>query len=146
MLTPHRFTSDAELEAICTGLLDRTLPKSEWTHAGHVAATLWIISKRPDIDPPRDMPAIIRAYNLATGGENTDHAGYHETITQASLRACRAFLANHPLGLLHETCNALLASPLGDPDWLLSYWSRATLFSVAARRAWVAPDLQELPS
>ena len=145
MLTPHRFTSDAELEAIGTGLLDRTLPKSEWTHAAHFAAALWIITKRPDIDPPRDLPAIIRAYNLATGVENTDHAGYHETITQASLRACRAFASNRPPETLYETCNALLASPLGDPGWLLTYWSRAKLFSVAARRAWVTADVQELP-
>jgi hypothetical protein len=141
----RRFTTDSELEAIALGLLDRTLPKSEWTHAGHFAAALWIIATRPDIVPERDLPAVIRAYNLATGGENTDHAGYHETITQASLRACRAFAMNRPPEWLHETCNALLASPLGDTDWLLAYWSRGTLFSVAARRGWVAPDLGELP-
>jgi hypothetical protein len=46
---------------------------------------------------------------------------------------------------LFETCNALMASPLGKSDWLMGYWSRALLFSVEARRGWVEPDLKPLP-
>jgi hypothetical protein len=76
---------------------------------------------------------------------NSDTAGYHETITQASIRAARAFLAADPETSLFRTCNALMTSPLGDPDWLLAYWSRARLFSVAARRTWVDPDMRPLP-
>jgi hypothetical protein len=139
------FTTEANIIAIGAGLLDRTLPKSQWDHAGHFAAAIWILARRPDIDAPRDLPAIIRAYNLATGGENTDHAGYHATITQASLRAARAFLAAHPPAPLHEICLALMASRLGDRDWPLTYWSHSCLFSVAARRGWVPPDIRALP-
>lgn len=140
------FASDAEVEAIGLGLLDRTLPKPHWTHAAHFAAAAWIIRERPDLAPERDMPGIIRAYNAATGGENTDTAGYHETITQASLRAARAFLATLSADTpLHAACNALLASPLGDKGWPLAYWSREVLFSVEARRGWVDPDQQPLP-
>jgi hypothetical protein len=134
------FTSDAEIAAIGEGLLARTLPKARWNHAGHFAATLWIIATRPDIAPEHDMPAIIRAYNVAVGGENTDHAGYHETITQASLRAARAFLASRPPEPLFHTCNALMESRFGNKDWLLDYWSAETLFSVEARRGWLPPD------
>ena len=32
------FSSDAEIERIGRGLIDRSLPKAEWTHAGHFAA------------------------------------------------------------------------------------------------------------
>ncbi len=133
------------MEAIGTGLLDRTLPKAEWTHAGRFAATLWILARRKDLDAPRDMPTIIRAFNIATGAENTDTAGYHETITQASIGAASSFLAARPDDVLHVVCNALLESPLGDPNWLLAYWSRARLFSVEARRRWCAPHLGVLP-
>jgi hypothetical protein len=38
-----------------------------------------------------------------------------------------------------------MASPLGHPDWLLAYWSRARLFSTAARRRWAEPDIAALP-
>jgi hypothetical protein len=91
------------------------------------------------------MPNIIRAYNEATGVANTDTSGYHETITLASLRAARAFLAKHPARPLFMTCNALLNSPLGKSNWPLAYWSRSRLFSVEARRAWLDPDLEVFP-
>jgi len=140
-----RFASDAEIAEIVEGLLDRTLPKPRWTHAGHFAAAVWILLRRPDLAPEHDLPGIIRAYNEATGVANTDTGGYHETITQASLRAARAFLAaSAPDVPPHEACNALLTSPLGDKDWPLAYWSRGTLFSVKARREWVEPDLAPL--
>jgi hypothetical protein len=139
------FTSDHEIAAIASGLLDRTLPKPHWTHAAHFASTLWLLSERPELDLPRELPTIIRAYNEATGVANTDHSGYHHTITLASIRAARSFLAASPHSSLFLTCNALLASPLGASDWLLSYWSRERLFSPEARRAWLDPDLQNLP-
>jgi hypothetical protein len=139
------FTSDEEISAIGRGLLDRTLPKTVWTHAAHFAATLWLLECRPDVAISREMPGIIRGYNEATGGANTDTSGYHETITQASIRAARAFLLEAPRRPLFVTCNALMLSRLGQPDWLLEYWSRPRLFSVEARREWVEPDLQRLP-
>ena len=140
-----RFNSDDEIAVIGAGLVDLSLPKSRWTHAAHFAAALWLISCRKDLDASRDMPGFIRAYNEATGVANTDTEGYHETITQASLRAARNFLQQDPARTLSATCNALMASPLGKSDWLLVYWTRARLFSVEARRCWVDPDLKALP-
>ena len=140
------FTSDNEIVAIGHGLSDLTLPKAAWTHAAHFAAAIWLIRCRPDLIPSRDMPMIIRAYNEATGVANTNTAGYHETITQASLRAARAFIEDSvPAKPLYELCNALMVSPLGNPDWLLTYWSKPVLLSVEARQIWVNPDIQELP-
>ena len=145
MRTFAAFTSDEEITVIGCGLLDRTLPKSAWTHAAHFAATLWLLRCRPEIDLPGAMPGYIRSYNEATGGANTDSSGYHETITQASIRAARAFLREAPPEPLFATCNALMRSRLGEPDWLMEYWSRPRLFSVEARRAWLEPDLKRLP-
>jgi hypothetical protein len=140
------FHSDAQIDAIGQGLLDRTLPKAEWTHAAHLAAAAWLIAACPQLQPARDMPGIIRAYNEATGVANTDTGGYHDTITQASLRAVAAFLAQQAPGTpLHVACELLMASPYGNKSWLLKYWSAELLFSSEARRAWVAPDLARLP-
>jgi hypothetical protein len=139
------FSTNEEIERIGAGLIDRTLPKSQWSHAAHFAAAVWLLSCRQDLDAARDMPGFIRAYNEATGVANTDTGGYHETITQASLRAARHFLARAPERGLCDTCNALLASPCGKSDWLLTYWTRELLFSVQARRFWVDPNLQPLP-
>jgi hypothetical protein len=139
------FNSDDEIAAIGRGVLDLSLPKPRWTHAAHFAAALWLISRRPDLDAARAMPGFIRAYNEATGVANTDTDGYHETITQASLRAAHSFLREDPQRSLFATCNALMASPLGKSDWLLQYWTRPRLFSVEARRRWLDPDLRPLP-
>lgn len=140
---PH-FRSDAEIERIGRGLLDRSLPKVEWTHAGHFAAAFWLL-RQPGFEAGRDMPDLIRAYNEATGTPSTDSGGYHETITQASLRTARAWLAARPELPLHLALEQLLDSAYGRSGWLLEYWSREVLFSVAARRGWIEPDLRPLP-
>ncbi|KPF62634.1 hypothetical protein IP88_14395 [alpha proteobacterium AAP81b] len=137
--------SDAAIARIAAGLLDRSLPKAEWTHAGHFAAALWLLRWQQGFDGPRDLPAIIRAYNEATGGVNSDSEGYHETITLASIRAASAALADGAGAPLSEILATLLAGPLGRSDWPLGYWHEDTLFSVAARRDWVEPDRAALP-
>lgn len=133
--------SDADIEHIARGLIDRTLPKSAWTHAAHFAAALWLLRDRGDA-AFHAMPPLIRAYNESTGVANTDTGGYHETITVASLRVARAWLGERPGVPLHIALAELLASAYGRSDWLLTYWSRERLLSVAARRGWVEPDLR----
>lgn len=138
------FSSDAEIERVGRGLLDRSLPKPEWTHAAHFAAAFWLLRHRT-LNAMRDMPDLIRAYNEATGVSNTDTSGYHETITRASLRAAHAWLAERPHSSLCEALDDLLASRYGRSDWLLAHWSKERLFSVDARRSWIEPDLEPLP-
>ena len=139
------FSSDAEIRAIGEGLLARTLPKPQWTHAGHCVATLYLMREHPELALERHLPGIIARYNEATGTPNTDSGGYHETVTQFYIRALRGFAADLPAGLpLFEICNRLLASAVIDRELPFRYYSRSLLFSVAARRHWVEPDLAPL--
>lgn len=140
----RQFSNDNEIARAGRKFLDLSLPKPEWTHAAHFAVTLWLMRHRPDLELETQMPGLIRSFNEATGTPNTDTGGYHETITQASLGAARMFLASTPGKPLHEILDMLLASPLGDSKWLLTHWSRERLFSVEARRGWLAPDLKPL--
>ena len=136
--------TDAQIADLATRLLDHSLPKDQWTHAAHLTATLHLVRTRNN-GLERDMPRIIQTYNVAVGGVNDDHSGYHETITQAYLAAIRAFVATLPAGISDsEACARLLATPMGDKAWPLGFWSRERLFSVEARRGWVAPDLKPL--
>ena len=141
----RQFSNDAEIARVAGKFLDRSLPKPEWTHAAHFAVTLWLMRHRPALDLSKELPGLIRAYNEVTGTPNTDSSGYHETITQASLAAARARLIASPDRPLHEILDGLLASPMGESKWLLDYWSREKLFSVQARRHWLAPDLKPFP-
>lgn len=136
--------SDTQIARIATGVLDHSLPKAEWTHQAHFAAALWLLRHQKGFDPARDMPGIIRAYNDATNTPNTDTDGYHHSITLASMAAAAAALDAMPGAPLSDVLASLMAGPLGQSGWLLAYWRRETLFSVAARRGWVAPDLAPL--
>lgn len=139
------YTHDTEIAHIGYGLMDRALPKAEWTHAAHFAAAIWLLA-HDDYDAFADMPGFIRRYNEATGVQNTDADGYHETITLASLRAAEHAWKNAPHGTpLYMIVNGLLASDYGRASWLLEYWNTDILFSVKARREWVAPDVKPLP-
>ena len=140
------YANEAEIIRIGEGLIARTLPRAEWTHAAHFAAVLWLMRYRPDLDAARDMPELIRAYNLSVGRVNDDSGGYHETITLASLRAARGVLDAYPADVpVYRIVNALMSSGLANPNWLLEYWSRDRLMSVEARRQWLEPDLKSLP-
>lgn len=149
-MTDHRprlFDSDAAIRRIGEGLLACTLPRADWTHEAHLAACLYLVRDRADIDVDAAIGGIIRRYNESVGGVNDDTQGYHETITRVFLAGVRQHLAGRAEGeSLADAVNALLLSPVGARDWPLRFYSRDRLFSVAARRDFVAPDLAPLPS
>jgi len=143
---PRLFNSDAEIEHIGEGLLACTLPREEWTHEAHLAATAYLLLKLPDVDLDKVLPDIIRKYNESVGGVNSDSEGYHETITRVFLRGVRLFLAEADLKEpLYELVNELLLSPMGRRDWPLRFYSPQRLFSIEARREWIPPDIASIP-
>jgi hypothetical protein len=144
--SPRLLHSDAEIERIGEGLVARTLPRGDWTHEAHLAATTYLLLKRPAIDLDAQLPDIIRRYNESVGGVNSDTEGYHETITRVFLRGVRLFLAEADLSEpLHELVNQLLLSPMGRREWPLRFYSPELLFSVEARRGFMPPDLASIP-
>lgn len=148
-MTDHpirQFICDAEIAHIGEGLLARTLPRALWTHEAHLAATAWLVLRRPNIDLDTELPGIIRRYNESVGGVNDDTQGYHDTITRVFLHGVRLFVTEEREGeALHVLINRLLRSPVGRRDWPLQFYSRQRLMSVAARRAFMPPDLASLP-
>jgi hypothetical protein len=158
---PRLFNSDAEIQHLGEGLVARTLPRPEWTHEAHLAATAYLLLTRPDIDLETALPVLIRRYNESVGGVNSDSEGYHETITRVFLHGVRLSLSEVkgtvaegtvptssgtvPGESLHVLVNELLHSPMGRRDWPLRFYSPELLFSVEARRRFVEPDLRTLP-
>lgn len=140
------FSSDEAIERLAARVLDTSLPHAEWSHAAHFAMALWCIRHRADLAEPEGLREVILRLNDAHGTANTDSSGYHHTITIASLAAARAVHDSHDGGEpLHTVLAALLSGPYGKSDWILEYWTRDRLFSVEARRGWVAPDRAPLP-
>ena len=143
--SPRLFAGDEDIRAIGTGLLARTLPREAWTHEAHLGACLWLLSERPDIDVDAEIADIIRRFNESVGGVNDDTQGYHDSITRTYVAGVRLFLSETTATGLAARVNAMLLSDVGRRDWPLRFYSRELLFSVAARRGFVAPDLAPLP-
>jgi hypothetical protein len=143
---PRLFDSDAAVARVGEGLLARNLPREEWTHEAHLAATTYLLLKHSEIDLDADLPGLIRRYNESVGGVNSDSEGYHDTITRVFLQAVRLFLSEaDPAEPVHKLVNDLLLSPMGRRDWPLRFYSRDRLLSVAARRGFIPPDIAVLP-
>ena len=144
--SPRLFTTDAEIIRLGEGLLACSLLREHWTHEAHLAATTYLLLRRPDIDLDEELPGIIRRFNESLGGVNSDAEGYHETITRSFLQGVRLFLAEaNGRAPLHELVNELLLSPMGRRDWPMRFYSRERLFSAEARKSHVDPDLASLP-
>ncbi|HEX8302219.1 hypothetical protein [Sphingomonas sp.] len=120
------------------------MERADWTHEAHLAACLYLLTERRDLDVDAEIAGLISRFNESVGGVNDDQGGYHDTITRAYVTGVRLFLAETEEAGLSAQVNALLLSPVGAREWPLRFYSHDLLFSVAARRGYVAPDLAPL--
>jgi hypothetical protein len=122
------------------------LTKQQWTHHAHLTAGFWYVTKLGATPALAVIRGNIRRHNESVGTPNTDSGGYHETMTRLYLIAIDKHVRAHQDVPFAASLQSLLQSELGSSTWPLTYYSRERLFSVAARREWVDPDLQSLES
>jgi hypothetical protein len=134
------------VDALAARFETAAIPATEWTHETHLTVGAWHVARFGPNAALERLRAGIRRLNAAHGTIDSDTRGYHETITRAYVRLLTAFLRARPHdeGIVASIA-ALLASPLAARDVLTRHYSKALLFSVAARRGWVEPDLEPLP-
>src|SRR4051812_33620193 len=106
--SPRLFASDAEVVRLGEGLLACSLSREDWTHEAHLAACLYLLAERPDVDVDAEIAGLISRFNESAGGVNDDRGGYHDTITRVYVAGVRLFLRSDPEGGLAERVNALL--------------------------------------
>ena len=132
-LTADRFVDHLldRADQVAAGLLDRTLPKSDWTHDSHLLACISLVRRHGAAKALRDA---IPPYNVSTGVANTTTGGYHDTITVYYVWAIDCLLA---AGL---TAAEILADPLVDRTAALAFWDCDVLMSPTARARWTPPQ------
>ena len=132
-------------EHLSRRMIERTLPKAEWTHEAHLRVGLWHVLEHGEDEALALLRQRIRTYNEATGGTNTATAGYHETITRFYVRVIARFVATADRTMpLDELADQLIARH-GRADLPLSHYSAERLCSTEARARWVEPDRAPLP-
>lgn len=132
---PRRDHLQGVADKIADGLLARTLPKSRWTHEGHLLACVSLVRRHGAADALAILRAAIPPYNESTGVANTPTSGYHDTITVYYVWAVDRLLTAgiSPADILHH--------PLVEREAPLAWWDRETLMSPAARAWFVEPTL-----
>jgi hypothetical protein len=122
-----------------------TLPKERWTHEAHFVMALWYCSHQPLPIAMQSIREGIRKYNVSVGGANTDHSGYHETITGFYTRVIINYLlTNERTHPFENILTSLFQRPFLAKDFPLQYYSKELLTSKKARKEWMPPDIQSL--
>src|SRR5690349_14771897 len=103
-----------ETERVARALIDRTLPKAEWTHHAHLRTGLCHVLQHGPIIALELLRARITAYNESVGTANTDTSGYHETITRFYVTIIDRFLASADRSLDADALAAQLIAAHGD--------------------------------
>jgi hypothetical protein len=134
-----------EVNLLVNRFEERTLPKTEWTHAAHLTVGLYYCFHYPFGTAKNLMSDGIYWLNDAHGTPNTETSGYHETLTVFWLKTIAAFISeNKEEKSLVVLANNLLAV-CNDTKLPLKYYSRELLFSTEARLNYVEPDLEKFP-
>ncbi len=113
----------------------RTISHAEWDHEAHLTVCWFAVREHGRVGALAHLRNEIADFNGSIGIENTPTSGYHETLTRYFVDAVAAADVADPSDLFE------LASCRRDAP--LHRWSRAILFSAAARAAWVEPDLDQ---
>jgi len=142
----HSLSGFARSDTALSRFLDHwragTLPKKEWTHAAHVAVAASHLFDYPADEALQKIRAGIIHYNSCVGTANTDHSGYHETLTRFWTGLIADFLRTRALCSRLEFVRAALGRFGSDSTLFRSYYSFDVVKDIRARCQWIAPDLQ----
>ena len=123
--------------AIAAGLLDASLPQSEWTHRGHIAAAHALVLAHGHEGALDRLRVAIPRLNEAHGVANDDHGGYHETLTVFFAAAVADAVRRG------RTVNGTVDDVPSDAA--LRWWTEPVLMAPSARHGWVPPDVAAPP-
>ena len=133
--------SGAALDRFLESWEQGTLPRSEWTHAAHVAVAACYTWHREEEEAFARMKSGILRYNTAAGVANTEDSGYHETLTRLWIGLVKRLVdAAAPASRL-EAARAAVRSYGDDRRRYERYYTFDVVKDRRARREWVEPDL-----
>jgi len=140
---PHQAPASVEeLDAFLRAFEAGSLPKSRWTHEGHLVAGAHYVYLFGEARAMGHMRDRVRAYNHAVGTANTATSGYHETLTRmwigALVRLLRASHGTSRLGFVQLAVERF--GPRRDLHTLL--YDFDVVKDQRARAVWVEPTGQ----
>ena len=132
-------------ESLLAGFEDCTLPEPQWNHQAHIRVAYLYLRRHPFDEALERMRASLKRYNAARNVPDIPHRGYHETLTVAWLTLVASVMKHHGVG--QDSLDFCREQPFLLNRFLLRlYYTRRTIMSPAAKRAFLPPDIAPLPS
>ncbi|RXZ44205.1 hypothetical protein [Crenobacter cavernae] len=131
-------------QAFLQALESRALPVSEFNHQAHLLAAWAYCRRYPGREAAARCAYSLSRYAMAMGVADK----YHHTLTMAILAILYSRVVDHPE--LRDDWDAFCAACPDIVDdargVVLAYYSEERLDNDSARRAFVEPDIQPLPT
>jgi hypothetical protein len=119
---------------------NHTLPKADWTHAAHVAVCAFYTAEFGSEEALQRMRLGIPPYNVASGGQNTEDSGYHETLTCFWAAIIRDFIAAQNFATTFAAVQATVLRFGQERKLHESHYSFDVVADRRARREWIPSD------
>lgn len=139
LLEHMKVNTEDGLKAFISKFENKSLPKNKWTHEAHFVVSLWYSYYHGVSEALEKVREFIKSYNLATGVENTEFDGYHETITWLYLDTTKKFIEENSNLSIIELLDKLLNSEIIDRNYPLKFYDFDTLMSKEARLSLIKP-------
>jgi hypothetical protein len=144
ILPATRPPTEEEIDAFLSAFEAGTLPKEEFTHAGHLTAGACYVHMLDEAGAISHMRLCVRRFNEAVGGKNTDTGGYHETITVFWIKMLAALRALHPEISRADFAAHAVETYRNRRDVFRDFYDFDVLTSVEARRNWIEPPVKPI--
>ena len=137
----HPFlASDTILREFVSSWEKHTLPKAEWTHAAHIAVCAFYTAALGSEEALQRMREGIPLYNVASGGQNSEDSGYHETLTCFWAAIIRDFIAASQFPTTFAAVQATVLRYGQQRKLHEAFYSFDVVNDRRARREWLPPD------
>ena len=135
----HTYHNESEIHAVVDGFETCSTDKTKFKHRDHLTVA---VSYLESLSLDQACERLRRALFAFIDHHQVDRAKYNETITIFWLQLVRKGMSELPEETsLVDKCNHVLQT-LDNADLVYEYYSRETLWSDAARKEFVPPDLK----
>lgn len=122
---------------------NETLPKEQWTHEAHLSVGCFYVYAYGKDEALNKIRVNIKKYNVATGGQNTETSGYHETITVFWIWNIHEFVKKQSTDKsIEQIIGQFISSVYSDKNYPLEFYTKEHLLSTAARLNFAVPDIK----
>jgi hypothetical protein len=116
------------------------LAASDWTHAAHIGVAAYYAFNRGPFETYAAMKAGLLRFNAAVGTKNTDHSGYHETLTRFWSYLIWKFVRERCLKTRFDSVRCALAELTPNRRLPEDYYGFNVRDCARCRQMWVAPN------